>query len=506
MKEKISTIEEYRMKSVKIVVGLLIFCCASGIPSMLELVLANPNGNLSIQVIIVYSMIIAIEVVVWIVAGLKSVKHHRLQAKPYAVIKYTTLFAIIVNCTYILVLHSVALKGSADDTYYVVMVCCILSVFFLDKNFMKVTTILLGLALILANILCPYVSIPMALASIIGLFFVILNLLVSLIHNTLVVAKDDEMAENERKLQGIVDKTTLLVDTLCDAILSLSAVAEEENANMIEISHSSELLDKDSKNILSQTEKSVHNLNRLKDNSAEITEKMNHTQQTSDVLAKISMKNEQALNQVLDMSQTVAHSTDNTLEVVDKLQVEAKEIDKLLSVINHLAEETNLLALNASIEAARAGESGRGFAVVADEVRKLADNTKHSLKNVNDVIMSFKMDILQVQTLATENSRLIAEQNDVLTDTAHEIKEMIIRLQQSVSAITGICNLNTSQNEYINETAEFNFKIIESMQKEVKQFKEITSLVKCNIQSIEEIVKSTECISTTVEEVKGVLS
>ena len=505
MKEKISTIEEYQIRSLKVVVGLLIFCCLTGIPQLLALVLNNPDGKLPLQAVIAYIILVGIEIAILLVGGFKSVKNNRLQSKPYAVIKYTTLLAIVINCTALVVMQSVAAEAPSNDTYYAVLACSILAIFFLDKKFMRIMSVLMGIGLVLASILCPYVSLPKDLTPIIIIFFVIINLIVSLINNTLVIAKDDEIAENERKLQGIVDKTTLLVDTLCDAILSLSAVAEEENANMIEISNSSELLDKDSKNILSQTERSVNNLNRLKDNSAEMTEKMNHTQQTSDALAKISMKNENALNNVLDISKTVAHSTDNTLDVVDRLQVEAKEIDKLLNVINNLAEETNLLALNASIEAARAGESGRGFAVVADEVRKLADNTKNSLKNVNAVVMTFKTDILQVQTLATENSRLIAEQNNVLTDTANEIKEMIIKLQQSVNAITGICELNNSQNEYINETAEFNFKIIASMQEEVKQFKEITNLVKCNIKSIEDIVESTERISATVEEVKEVL-
>ena len=328
----------------------------------------------------------------------------------------------------------------------------------------------------------------------------------TLLGNILVVAKDDEIKKNEVKLQGIIDKTTELVEILSNAILSLSAVSQEENANMIEIINNSEVLDKNSKEILGETEKSIENLVKLRKNSNGITEKMNLTQETFANLADISIKNESALNNVIDISRTVKDSTSNTLLVVDQLQVEAIQVDKLLNVINNLAEETNLLALNASIEAARAGESGRGFAVVADEVRKLADNTKNSLNNVNEVISTFKMDISKVRTLSNENFKLIEEQNRVLKNTANEIKDMIVELKESVNEIVVICELNNSQDLYVNQTVEFNSVVIESIKKEIEKFEEISNLVKANMQSIEEIVDSTEMISSTVEQVKNILN
>ncbi len=76
----------------------------------------------------------------------------------------------------------------------------------------------------------------------------------------------------------------------------------------------------------------------------------------------------------------------HSVEAVEGMSSRAEEISSILALIRGIAEQTNLLALNAAIEAARAGEQGRGFAVVADEVRGLADKTQSAIAETNEVI------------------------------------------------------------------------------------------------------------------------
>ena len=498
MNEKISTLEEYRIKSLKFNIGILVVLCLLG-------GLKQIGTQLPRAIVISYGALVITESVVLLFSAKKSVKNGRLDLKYYAVVKWASVFAVVVNSVCLVIMDTITL-GSSNESYYSVLGCAILIIFFLDKVLMRAASILICILLVVINACSSLIVLPQSVAVAVGMFLIVINILVTLIGNILVVAKDDEIKKNEVKLQGIIDKTTELVEILSNAILSLSAVSQEENANMIEIINNSEVLDKNSKEILGETEKSIENLVKLRKNSNGITEKMNLTQETFANLADISIKNESALNNVIDISRTVKDSTSNTLLVVDQLQVEAIQVDKLLNVINNLAEETNLLALNASIEAARAGESGRGFAVVADEVRKLADNTKNSLNNVNEVISTFKMDISKVRTLSNENFKLIEEQNRVLKNTANEIKDMIVELKESVNEIVVICELNNSQDLYVNQTVEFNSVVIESIKKEIEKFEEISNLVKANMQSIEEIVDSTEMISSTVEQVKNILN
>jgi len=96
------------------------------------------------------------------------------------------------------------------------------------------------------------------------------------------------------------------------------------------------------------------------------------------------------INSAIDANRELSAHMENAAEVIRRLNDGTEKIGTFLNVIRTIAEQTNLLALNAAIEAARAGEQGRGFAVVADEVRTLAQRTQQSTKEIQDIINSLE--------------------------------------------------------------------------------------------------------------------
>ena len=132
----------------------------------------------------------------------------------------------------------------------------------------------------------------------------------------------------------------------------------------------------------------------------------------------------QARDGVIDMVQRVKTAAEIESEMAMKLEqlsTEASQVKDVLTVIADIADQTNLLALNAAIEAARAGEHGRGFAVVADEVRKLAERTQKSLSEINATINLIVQSIIDSSTSMNENVILINELHDISNQVEEDI-------------------------------------------------------------------------------------
>lgn len=199
--------------------------------------------------------------------------------------------------------------------------------------------------------------------------------------------------------------------------------------------------------LLEKDEKMDLVLNSVNELDVKATENSEHVTQVTDLLEEAEGVTKEGRNQVLknkNLIHDVNEEVNKAATVVEELDLLSKEVSTVMDVIRSIAEQTNLLALNAAIEAARAGEQGRGFAVVADEVRALAGKTQQSTDTIKQQIENLMKGtaeaVMSIKNSGTQTQEAVSQADEILvmfTTLADEVND-INQLNQKILEVTSI--------------------------------------------------------------------
>jgi len=240
----------------------------------------------------------------------------------------------------------------------------------------------------------------------------------------------DGKDEATQLLQALATMQTNLrktIEQIAGSATQLGAAAEELSAVTEEASRGLQQQN-------NEIEQAATAVNEMTAAVEEVARNAVSTSEASNQSTQAAREGRDQVVKTVDAIQTMTHDVQSTAQMIEGLAAQGRDIGKVLDVIRAIAEQTNLLALNAAIEAARAGEAGRGFAVVADEVRGLAQRTQKSTEEIEGLVAGLQNGTQQVSAVMS-NSRALTDSSVALTRKAGASLENITRTVSNIQSM-----------------------------------------------------------------------
>ena len=244
----------------------------------------------------------------------------------------------------------------------------------------------------------------------------------------------DEFAELAKNCNLLIDSLRNLIESIVNRSAQLAAAAEQTSAVTAQSTTAIEEQRNQVEQAASATTEMSSTAQSVLASANDALGEIKHADEEAERVKQISARNRQTIEQL-------AHEVDSAAQVINQLQQDSASIGGILDVIRGIAEQTNLLALNAAIEAARAGEQGRGFAVVADEVRTLASRTQESTSEIQTMIEALQTGAGKAVTVmdagkskASDCVNQSEEADKALETITHAVHEAFDRSSQIATA------------------------------------------------------------------------
>ncbi|MDV5245844.1 methyl-accepting chemotaxis protein [Shewanella xiamenensis] len=296
----------------------------------------------------------------------------------------------------------------------------------------------------------------------------VMNPINDIVRNLKTIRQDSDLTVkfrtfNDDELGLISTSLTQVIEHLRGILHSIAEAANTVNSSATELSSFTQETNKRMQQQQAETEQTATAMNEMTATVAEVAQSTSAAADSAkDADNYAANGNRIVIDSISSMSQ-LSEQIQKTAQVIGFLSNESQSIGRVLDVIKSIAEQTNLLALNAAIEAARAGEQGRGFAVVADEVRTLAQRTQKSTQEIEAMIATLQKGVKEAVNAMEVGIKQVDHANNKANEAGQALKEI-------VASVDNIAELNA----HIATAAEEQSSVAESINRSIIAISDIT--------------------------------
>jgi methyl-accepting chemotaxis protein len=325
------------------------------------------------------------------------------------------------------------------------------------------------------------------------------------------------------KQQANAERLATASEEMASAIEQSSSAADQLGSAMVQVTIASAQVSRTSDNIKNETVKLETVSRKVFENSIEY-------EIAIDKMGDKVSNTVGAVNELRDSVDNTTKKVVDSTELVEQLKVKAGSIEQIVQVVKKIADQTNLLALNAAIEAARAGEHGKGFAVVADEVRTLAEVSEGAAKNIKNVIDAsleqvgkvvskvenftgqsktnlYKADFISSQcSEINDSTKLMVQKVNLIKIDSEKIREEAGKSLDSVNRLAAATEQNATASEEVSKFTEEQSKAFTELTSAAHEIAEMADDLKNSTdvsKSSEEVAAAAEELSATIEELNA---
>ncbi|MFF7061685.1 methyl-accepting chemotaxis protein [Pseudomonas sp. NPDC008258] len=273
---------------------------------------------------------------------------------------------------------------------------------------------------------------------------------------SLPVQRRDELGQLQASMQRMTQGLRELIGGIGDGVTQIASAAEQ-------LSAVTEQTSAGVNNQKVETDQVATAMNQMTATVHEVARNAEQASEAALMADQQAREGDRVVGEAVAQIERLAGEVVNSSEAMNQLKAESDKIGSVLDVIKSVAQQTNLLALNAAIEAARAGEAGRGFAVVADEVRSLAQRTQQSTEEIEELIAGLQSGTQRVASVM-DSSRQLTDSSVELTRRAGSSLETITRTVSSIQAM----------NQQIATAAEEQTAVAEEINRSVMNVRDIS--------------------------------